>query len=391
MGAEMIVLRQNLAGCCLACLLLAGVAAPAAGADHTEPPPSAPLSLLELLRTWLGLSDQPEDEATPDPQYQIASWRQQSDAPDPPQEGEAPDPQYWSQAWSSMEPGAFDQRRSWSMPLGVSDRLGSWSMQPRASGLLSSLGTGRAGASARSQPDPLADFRPSQFHLGKVSSDFGAKQEGLGVDDHVRMARAGRVRIDVKDLLQNDLGWACDGSCDLKKTNKLDLKSFVGHHNVKLIVQKGKFIYVQAEERRKKSILTYQVRDKATGATADVRVNVWFGNRLPRTRRDKLVGFANTENVFDVSDLLGNDRDRDGDLLDLVRVWCPKDGRVFMREVDGELKIFFQPDDGFTGVAYFNYTIADLSDADDVLLAGPAERKTFAQGLVRVRVLASPS
>ena len=391
MGAEMTALRQNLAGCCLACLLLAGMAAPAAGAGQTEPPPPAPLTFLELLSMWLGLSDQPEDESTPDAGYQIESSSQQPAASDPPQEGEAPDPEYWSQAWSSIEPGASGPLRSWSMPPGLSDRLGAWNLPPSAAGPLSSLGPGTGRASARAQPDPLADFRPSQFHLGKVSSDFGAKQEGLGVEDHVRMARAGRVRIDVKDLLQNDLGWACDGSCNLKKTNKLDLKSFVGHHNIKLIVQKGKFIYVQAEERRKKSILTYRVRDKATGATADVRVNVWFGNRLPRTRRDKLVGFANTENVFDVSDLLGNDRDRDGDLLDLVRVWCPKDGRVFMREVDGELKIFFQPDDGFTGVAYFNYTIADLSDADDVLFAGPAERKTFAQGLVRVRVLASPS
>ena len=96
-----------------------------------------------------------------------------------------------------------------------------------------------------------------------------------------------------------------------------------------------------------------------------------------------------------MADLLGNDRDRDGDLLDLVRVWCPKDGRVFMREVDGELKVFFQPDAGFTGVAYFKYTIADLSDPEDVLVAGPGapspERMSFAEGIVRVRVLASPS
>jgi hypothetical protein len=271
-----------------------------------------------------------------------------------------------------------------------------WSIAPWSFGpMLERLGPFLILPSARPSSQALEKFRPSQFHLGKVSSDFGAKQEGLGVEDHVRMARAGRVRINVKDLLQNDLGWRCDGSCDFKKTNKLDLKAFADNHNIKLIVQRGKFIYVQAKERRKKSIFTYVVHDKATGATADVQVNVWFGNRQPRTRRDKLVGYADTENVFDISALLGNDRDRDGDLLDLVRVWCPKDGRVFMREVDGELKIFFQPDEGFTGVTYFKYTIADLSDPDDVLFAGPGapapERKTFAQGLVRVRVLASPS
>lgn len=271
-----------------------------------------------------------------------------------------------------------------------------WSTAPWTYALmLERLGPFLISPSARPSSRDLEKFRPKQYHLGKVSSDFGSKQEGLGVEDHVRMARAGRVRIDIKDLLENDLGWSCEGSCDFEKTNKLDLKAFAAIHNVKLIVQKGKFIYVQAKERRTKSIFTYTVHDKATGATADVQVNVWFGNRLPRTRRDKLVGYADTENVYDVSDLLGNDRDRDGDLLDLVRVWCPKDGRVFMRQVDGELKVFFQPDEGFTGVTYFKYTIADLSDPDDVLFAGPGaparEHKTFAEGLVRVRVLASPS
>jgi Bacterial Ig domain len=271
-----------------------------------------------------------------------------------------------------------------------------WSTAPWSFGLmLERVGPFLITPSARPSSRTLKKFRPSQFHLGKVSSDFGSKPEGLGVEDHVRVARAGRVRIDIKALLQNDLGWACEGSCDFKKTKKLDLKAFADERNIKFIVQKGKFIYVQAKEKRKKSSFIYQVHDKVTGATADVRVNIWFGNRQPRTKRDKLVGFAGTENVFDLSDLLGNDRDRDGDLLELVRVWCPKHGQVFMREVDGELKIFFQPDEGFTGVAYFKYTIADLSDPEDVLLAGPGapvpERKTFARGLVRVRVLASPS
>jgi hypothetical protein len=345
---------------------------------------------------WLGLFDQPEseDEAPPDAQYQLATFSQQPDASDAPQEGEAPDPRYWARL-GSIEPGSSNQPRGWGAPLGGSGRLGLWNSHSGAFGAFSSFGTGTAGAAARSQPDPLADFRPSQFRLGKVSSDFGAMKDAFGVEDHVRMQRAGRVKIDIKDLLQNDLGWSCEGSCDFKKTNKLDLKAFAADENIKLIVQKGKFIYIQAQERRKKSTFTYLLRDKKTGATADVRVNIWFGNRLPQTRRDKLTGFADTENVFDVSDLLGNDRDRDGDLLDLVRVWCPKGGRVFMREVDGELKIFFQPDEGFTGVAYFKYTIADLSDPDDVLVAGPGapspERKTFAEGLVRVRVLASPS
>jgi Bacterial Ig domain len=383
----MIALRQILVSCCLACLLLAGVAAPAAGADQAEPPPSAPLDLLELLAKWLGFSDEPEDEATPDPQYQMESWSQEPVASEPPQEGKAPDPRYWSRLWS-IEPAASGQSQFWRMPPGVSAHLGPWGLRRSLPGLLSRSGSG--GRSEESRPDPVPDFRPSQFHLGKVSSDFGRHADELGVEDSVRMARAGRVRIDIKDLLRNDLGWKCEGACDLNKANKLDLRDFAGEHNIKLILQKGKFIYVQADERRQKSIFTYEVFDRATRATADVRVNVWFGNRLPRARSDKLVGFANAENVFDVSDLLGNDRDRDGDLLDLVRVWCPEDGRVFMREVDGELKIFFQPDEGFTGVAYFKYTIADLSDPDDV--GDPSrERKTFAEGIVRVRVLASPS
>jgi hypothetical protein len=383
----MIALRQTLAGCCLACLLLAGVAGPAAGADQAEPPP-APLDLLELLAKWLGLSDQPEEkDAAPDPQYQMESWSQETVAPEPPPDGKAPDPRYSSRLWR-IEPAASGQSQFWRMPLGASDHLGPWGLRRSLPDLLSRSGS--ASKSPGPRLDPAPDFRPSQFHPGEVTADFGRPADELGIEDSVRMDSTERVRIDIRDLLRNDLGWQCEGACDLKNTDKLDLRDFAADRNIKLILQKGKFIYIEADERRQKSIFTYEVFDRATGATADVRVNVWFGNRLPQTKRDKLVGFADAENAFDISDLLGNDRDRDGDLLDLVRVWCPENGRVFMREVDGELKIFFQPDEGFTGVAYFKYTIADLSDPDDA--GDPSrERKTFAEGIVRVRVLASPS
>jgi hypothetical protein len=387
----MIALRQNLAGCGLA-LLLAGMATPAAAEVDTEPPASP--TLFELVSMWLGLSDQPEDQATPDPRYQVEPWSDQPGAPDSSEDGATPDPRPRSQSWS-MRPDRFAASRSWGTRFGLSDPLQPWSVRPGVSGGQSSPGPGRSSASTRSQPGLRADFRPSQYQLGKVSSDFGAKTPGLGVEDSVRMARAGRVKIDVKDLLENDLGWQCEHPCKLEKTNRLDLRAFAGDDNIKRIVRKGRFLYVEADERRRKTTFTYQVFDKDTKASADVRVNVWFGNREPETKRDKLAAFTSTETMFDVADLLGNDRDRDGDLLDLVRVWCPKDGRVFMREVDGELKIFFQPDEGFTGVAYFKYTIADLSDPEDLLVAGPGapspERMTFAEGIVRVRVLASPS
>jgi Bacterial Ig domain len=274
---------------------------------------------------------------------------------------------------------------------GAANRFEWWAMSD--SGAPSS--PGRSSASARLQPDLRADFRPSEYRLGRISSDFGAKSSGLGVEDSVSTAGPGQVKIDIKDLLRNDLGQKCEHPCKFAKTNRLDLAAFAEDDNIKRIVQKGKFLYIEADERRKKTTFTYQVFEKGTKASAEVRVNIWFGNRQPKTKRDKLGAFAETETAFEVADLLGNDRDRDGDLLDLVRVWCPKDGKVFMREVDGELKVFFQPDEGFTGVTYFRYTIADLSDPEDVLVAGPGapspERMTFAEGIVRVRVLASPS
>ncbi|MGH6902119.1 MAG: cadherin-like domain-containing protein [Geminicoccaceae bacterium] len=386
----MIALRQNLAGCGLA-LLLAGMAVPAAAESEPEPPASP--TLFELLSMWLGLSDQPEDQTAP-AQYQVVSSSHQPGAPDSSEDSATPDFRPRPQSWSTR-PDVFAASPSWGTRFGLSGPLQSWSMRLGMSGGRSSPGPGRPGASAPSKPAPLPDFRPSQYCLGKVSSDFGAKPPGLGVEDSVRMDRAGRVKIDVKDLLENDLGWQCEHPCKLEKTNRLDLRAFAGADNIKGIVRKGKFIYVEADERRKKTTFTYQVFDKDTKASADVRVSVWFGNREPKTKRDKLAAFANTETAFEVADLLGNDRDRDGNLLDLVRVWCPKGGRVFMREVDGELKVFFQPDEGFTGVAYFKYTIADLSDPGDLLVAGPGapspERMTFAEGIVRVRVLASPS
>ena len=241
----------------------------------------------------------------------------------------------------------------------------------------------------------LEDFRPRHYREGRVSSDHPPAGDMLGVADSIATSRAERVRIRIEDLLRNDLGWQCDWPCKPSKSNKLKLTALAKSDNIKSIVHQGKFLYVEADEERKKSTFTYQVLDRKSGATADVQVNIWFGNRAPKAKKDKLVAFANIENVFDAADLLRNDRDHDGDLLDLVRVWCPKDGRVFLREVDGQLKVFFQPDENFTGVTYFKYTIADLSDPEDILVAGPGapspERKSFAEGIVRLRVLASPS
>jgi hypothetical protein len=387
----MIALRQNLAGCGLA-LLLAGMAAPAAAEGETEPP--APPTFFELVSMWLGLSDQPEDRTEPDPEDQVEPSSGPAGAPGSSEDGATPAFRPRPPSWS-MRPDGFAASRSWGTRFGLSGPLQSWSGRLGMSGGRSSPAPGRPSASAPPKHDRFPDFRPSQYRLGKVSSDFGAKPPGLGVEDSVHLEGAGRIKIDVKDLLENDLGWQCEHPCKLEKTNRLDLRAFAGDDNIERIVQRGKFIYVEADERRKRTTFTYQVFDKDTKASADVRVNVWFGNREPKTTRDKLAAFANTEAAFEVADLLGNDRDRDGDLLDLVRVWCPKDGRVFMREVDGELKVFFQPDEGFTGVAYFKYAIADLSDPEDALVAGPGapspERMTFAEGIVRVRVLASPS
>lgn len=257
------------------------------------------------------------------------------------------------------------------------------------------LGSTGQGQSAKASKKALDTFKPSAYRRGKVSSDFGLRSDELGMDDRVAVTRADRVRIKIKDLLSNDFGLECNRQCNLKNANKLRMTTFAGNDNIKQILQKGSFLYVEAEERQKKSTFTYRVFDRDSGASSDVQVNIWFGNRAPKARRDKLMAFANTESVYDVADLLGNDRDRDGDALDLVRVWCPTGGRVSMREVNGERKVFFQPDPDFTGAAYFKYTVADLSDVEDLLVAGPGapspERKSFAEGIVRVRVLASPS
>lgn len=241
----------------------------------------------------------------------------------------------------------------------------------------------------------LLGSRSPTFERGDVTFDYDLKTGVLGVEDSVAAPDRQSVRISITDLLQNDLGLRCASSCEFNKTNKLQLTRFSDDDNIASITQKGSFLYIEAAYPGEKAVFNYDVFDRNSGMTSRVQVNIWFGNRKPQARNDDLVAFANSESVFDIAALLANDSDPDGDPLDLVRVWYPQNGQVFTREVDGQIKVFFQPNKDFVGDAYFNYTVADLSSAQNVLVAGPGaaspERMTFARGIVRVRVLASPS
>ena len=255
-------------------------------------------------------------------------------------------------------------------------------------GLLSKL------ASIASSPR-LASTAPT-YERGDVTFDYDVTTGGLGVQDSVAAPDPQSTRISISELLQNDFGLSCAGSCELPKINKLQMTGFSGNANIQSITQRGGFLYIAAASAGESATFDYEVFDRGSGTRSSVQVKIWFGNRKPQARDDDLVVFANSQSLFDISALLANDSDPDGDPLDLVRVWYPQNGQVSLRDVDGVLKVFFEPDKDFVGEAYFNYTIADLSAAQGVVVAGVgaaslSERMTFARGIVRVRVLASPS
>jgi hypothetical protein len=201
------------------------------------------------------------------------------------------------------------------------------------------------------------------------------------------------VGTDVLDLVRDDLGWQCDPACDVETINALRLEVLARSDDIGRIAQEGALIYIKADDGHEQLTFTYRVVDRASAVSAPVPVNVWLGYRP--APRDELTPAAGAEGDAAAA---GRPVDQDGkiDIIDLVRVHCPKNGRLFLTEINGRLKVFFQPDADFTGARYFRYASAGQAGSayQPAALAGavpsPAD-DDLAEGIVREQALASPS
>ncbi len=101
---------------------------------------------------------------------------------------------------------------------------------------------------------------------------------------------------------------------------------------------------------------TYTIRDPEGGtATATVTITVTAVNDPPVAIDDAAT--VAEDAIATVIDVLGNDRDVDGDLLQVTAVVQPTDGTVTI--TGGGTGLAYQPPANFHGVVTFTYTISD--------------------------------
>jgi hypothetical protein len=200
------------------------------------------------------------------------------------------------------------------------------------------------------------------------------------------------VGVDALDLVRDDLGWQCDPACDVETINGLRLEVLARNDDGR-IADEGEVIYINAADRHEQLTFTYRVADRASGVSAPVQVNLWIGYRA--TTPDELAAVDGAEGDPDAAGRPVDQVDKD-DILELVGIQCPKNGHLFLTEVNGRLKVFFQPDEDFTGATYFRYASAGQAGSayQPAALAGavpsPADDDR-AEGMVREQALASPS
>ena len=98
------------------------------------------------------------------------------------------------------------------------------------------------------------------------------------------------------------------------------------------------------------------VVDDGVNAPETLFVAIRVGNTAPIAKTDVIITDPGTAGSVDV---LGNDRDADGDLLTLDAVGDAAHGEVSCVEDSGPIVCTYTPDAGYTGGDEFTYTIAD--------------------------------
>jgi cysteine-rich repeat protein len=170
----------------------------------------------------------------------------------------------------------------------------------------------------------------------------------VAVDDTLSVAEDGVLAVAAAVLTGNDRD--DDG-------DPLTLIAVQGASNGSVARSGDEVHFVPAPDFHGVAGFEYVVSDGATTAVGHVVVVVESVNDAPVAEADAVSTLEDTAVVLAVGDLLGNDRDVDGDALTLVAVTAPTGGTVAL---DGAV-VTFTPEPDFTGAAGFSYTVSDGS------------------------------
>ena len=115
----------------------------------------------------------------------------------------------------------------------------------------------------------------------------------------------------------------------------------------------GTFTYTPAEDFHGTDTFTYTACAGAFCAAGTVSITVKPINDAPEPNNDSVATNAGTPVTANV---LGNDSDVDGDILNVTSTSQPANGQA---SVNGDGTITYTPDDGFAGTDTFTYTACD--------------------------------
>ena len=203
------------------------------------------------------------------------------------------------------------------------------------------------------------------------------------VDDQLTFNQNETILIDTKTLLQNDVKgytatttsddksgcWAwsgsncfwqpykgCYGSSYNSNTANLSIVSVQDAVNGQVSLVNGKVSFVPNAGYSGPAQFTYTLSDGKGGTDkAYVKLGITAVNHAPDAVDDAFTGTSGLPIVISPNSLLANDKDADGNPLNIVSVQGAEHGTVAV--VNGN--IVFTPNMGYTGDAKFTYTVSD--------------------------------
>jgi VCBS repeat-containing protein len=190
-------------------------------------------------------------------------------------------------------------------------------------------------------------------HGGTASADVSlviapVNDAPVAALDEFSVAEDGILSLPVASLIANDSD--IDGD-----TLSIVSVGNATHGNVAIV--NGQVVFTPQANFHGQASFAYVLKDGYGGTSqATVNVNVLSVNDLPTAAADSVVTQEGSPLVISSAQLLRNDRDADGELLQLVSVGNALNGQVTLDE-NGQ--IHFTPTEDFSGVASFDYVVSD--------------------------------
>ena len=177
-----------------------------------------------------------------------------------------------------------------------------------------------------------------------------ASDSPVAGDDSANVLEDGQLVLRISDLLKNDT----DANADMLSIVSVGT---VFNGTTTLDADAGIIVFNPNGEYNGPASFEYTVSDGVNTDTATVSVNVVSRQDAPTVTDDDLVAMEDQPLQINVSQLLSNDSDLDGDSLEVISVSSATNGTV---EFDVETGIItFTPTGNYFGPASFEYRVSD--------------------------------